>query len=115
MDDTSQRRPTFILVGGMETFAEDCYFFLGRAGAERGYNVLTVDLPGQGVNPDRGLFLEARMQIPIRAVVDYAMTRPEIDPGHLAVYGFSWGGHIVFKAAEHDRAYQGDDRQSADA
>jgi pimeloyl-ACP methyl ester carboxylesterase len=103
VDGSEERRPTILLIGGMETFAEDCYFILGRSAAERGYNVLTVDVPGQGVNPDRGLFLEAKMQVPLRSVVDYTLTRPEIDPDRLALHGISWGGHIVFKAAEYDQ------------
>ena len=56
VDANVQRRPTLIIIGGMETFAEDCYFMTGMTGRERGYNVMTVDLPGQGVNPDQGLF-----------------------------------------------------------
>ncbi|MHB1132356.1 MAG: alpha/beta hydrolase family protein [Chloroflexota bacterium] len=102
-DDSAQQRPTLLLVGGMETFAEDCYFVVGSEGPRRGYNVLTVDLPGQGMNPDQGLFLEARMGIPMQAAIDYALTRPEVNPDRLVTYGFSWGGHIVFKGAAHDR------------
>lgn len=101
--DDGERRPTLLVIGGLETFAEDCYFMVGPAGRQHGYNILTVDLPGQGINPYQGLYLEARMEIPMRAAIDYALTRPEIDPERLAVYGFSWGGHIVLKAAEHDR------------
>ena len=39
----------------------------------------------------------------VKAVVDYALTRPEIASDQLALYGFSWGGHIVFKAAQDDQ------------
>ena len=68
----------------------------------RGYTVLTVDLPGQGINPKQGLFLRAKMDVAIQAVVDYALTRPEVDPDRLALFGFSWGGHIVLKGAQHE-------------
>lgn len=102
VDASAEPRPTILLVGGLETFAEDCYFLLDRAAAERGYNVLTVDLPGQGVNPYRGLYLEARMEVPMKVVVDYALSRPEVDPDRLVTQGISWGGHIVFRAAAHD-------------
>jgi dienelactone hydrolase len=101
-DASSQPRPTLLVIGGIETFAEDCYFMVGSAGARRGYNVMTVDLPGQGMNPEQGLFFGARMEIPIRAVVDYALRRPEIDGQRLALFGFSWGGHIVFKGGQHE-------------
>lgn len=102
VSDDGEQRPTLVVIGGLETFAEDCYFMVGPAGPERGYNVLTVDVPGQGINPYQDLYLEARMEVPMRAALDYALARPEIDPDRLAVYGFSWGGHIVLKAAEHD-------------
>ncbi len=98
-----RRRPTLLVFGGIETWAEDCYFMVGSAGPRRGYNVLAVDLPGQGMTPDKGLHFGARMEVPVKAVIDYALTRPEIDPERLALFGFSWGGHIVFKAARHDR------------
>ncbi len=103
VDNSGQKRPTLIVIGGLETFAEDCYFMVGPAGPRRGYNVITADLPGQGLNPDRSMFLEARMGMSVAAVVDYALARPEVDPDRLAVFGFSWGGHIVFKGAQHDR------------
>jgi len=103
VDDGCQRRPTLVVVGGIETFAEDCYFMIGSAGAQRGYNVVTVDLPGQGLNPDRGLFFGARMEHPMEAVLDYAVRHPEVDARRLAVFGFSWGGHVVFKGGQHDR------------
>jgi pimeloyl-ACP methyl ester carboxylesterase len=102
VDGSDARRPTLVVTGGIETFAEDCYFMVGPAGPARGYNVLTVDLPGQGLNPDRGLVFEARMGPSIAAVITYALGRSEVDPQRLALFGFSWGGHVVMKGAEHD-------------
>jgi pimeloyl-ACP methyl ester carboxylesterase len=102
VDGSGQPRPTLIVSGGLETFAEDCYFMVASSGPEWGYNVLAVDLPGQGLNPDQGLPFTARMGPSVEAVVDYALARPEIDPGRLALYGFSWGGHIAFKGAQQD-------------
>ncbi len=101
-DDSGQKRPTLIVVGGIETWAEDCYFMVGQSGAERGYNVITADLAGQGMNPDKGLHFGARMEVSARALVDYALSRPEVDAERMALFGFSWGGHIAFKAARFD-------------
>lgn len=102
VDTSQQPRPTVLVVGGIETFAEDCYFMVGHAGAERGYNVLTLDLSGQGETPNAGLFFGARMEIPLKAAIDAALRRSEVDPARLAVFGFSWGGHIVFKGGRYD-------------
>lgn len=103
VDRSDRKRPTLLVFGGIETFVEDCYFMIGPTGRERGYNVLMVDLPGQGMTPNDGLFFGAKMEHPVMAVIDYAMRRPEVDKDCLAVFGFSWGGHIVFKAGRHDR------------
>ena len=102
-DASTQPRPTLLVFGGIETFAEDCYFMSGPTGPEHGYTVLTADLPGQGVNPDNGLFFGAKMERPVQVVIDYALRRPDVDADRLAIFGFSWGGHIVFKAGQHDR------------
>jgi pimeloyl-ACP methyl ester carboxylesterase len=101
-DRSNEPRPTLLVCGGIETFAEDCYFMIGQAGSQRGYTVLTVDLPGQGVTPDSGLFFDARMERPVTAAIDYALSRPDVDASRLALFGFSWGGHIAFKAGQHD-------------
>lgn len=103
IDQSQQKRPTLIVFGGIETFAEDCYFMIGSAGAQHGYNVMTIDLPGQGMNPEKGLHFGARMEHSVAAVVDYALSRPDVDADRLAVFGFSWGGHIAFKGAQHDQ------------
>src|SRR5688572_2475712 len=92
VDNSKIPRPTLLVVGGVETWAEDCYFMIGASGAERGYNVLTADLAGQGMNPDNGLYFGARMEVTTRALVDYALSRSEVDPNRLALFGFSWGG-----------------------
>ena len=106
VDETGGPRPTLVVVGGVETWAEDCYFMIGSSGATRGYNVITADLAGQGMNPDRGLHFGARMETTARALVDYALSRPEVDSDRLALFGFSWGGHIAFRAARFDSRVQ---------
>lgn len=102
-DASDVRRPTVIVIGGMETFAEDAYFMTGGLGTRRGYNLLTADIPGQGLTPDHGMRLGAKAEVPIRAVVDYALSRPEVDADRLALFGFSWGGNMALRAGQHDR------------
>jgi pimeloyl-ACP methyl ester carboxylesterase len=102
VDNSPTPRPTLVVVGGVETWAEDCYFMIGTSGAVRGYNVITADLAGQGMNPDKGLHFGARMEVTAKVLVDYAISRPEVNPKRLALFGFSWGGHIAFKAARFD-------------
>src|SRR5690606_32588527 len=40
---------------------------------------------------------------PIGAMLDFALARPEVASERLALYGISFGGYFVTRAAEHDR------------
>jgi hypothetical protein len=90
------------MIGGGETFAEDLYFYIAPQAFAYGYNFLTVDLPGQGLLPLDGKFFRADMHVPMKAVVDYALSRSDVDPEQLAAYGISGGGGFVPQAAMHD-------------
>jgi pimeloyl-ACP methyl ester carboxylesterase len=98
-DEQGSPRPTVIVVGGGDTFAEDLHFWAGAPGPKRGYNVLSVELPGYGMSPTRGLYLRADTEAPIGAAVDHALGRPEVDASRLASYGISGGGYAVTRAA----------------
>ena len=93
---------TLIMIGGGETFAEDLVFYIAPQTYDRGYNFMTVDLPGQGLLPLEGKTFRPDMIVPMKAVVDYALSRPDVDPRQLASYGYSGGGGFVPQAAMHD-------------
>lgn len=93
---------TLIMIGGGETFAEDLFFYIAPQAFARGYNFMTVDLPGQGLLPLEGKVFRADMNVPMKAVVDYALSRSDVDPEQLAAYGISGGGGFVPQAAMHD-------------
>ncbi|NDJ34131.1 MAG: prolyl oligopeptidase family serine peptidase [Chloroflexi bacterium] len=104
VSDNGQPRPTVIMIGGGECYAEEMYFWAGAPGRERGYQVLLVDLPAQaptpfyGVNPTE--LLETRtlndlVSGAVGAVIDYLLTRPDVDPDQLLVYGISGGGYMA--------------------
>lgn len=95
-------RKTLIMIGGGETFAEDLFFYLAPQAFARGYNFLTVDLPGQGLLPLEGKVFRPDMDVPMKAVVDYALGRRDVDAKRLAAYGISGGGGFVPQAAMHD-------------
>ena len=97
--EQSTPRSTLIIVGGGDTYAEDLHFWAGATGPTRGYNVLSLELPGYGLSPTRGLHLFAGLEAPMAAAVDYALDRPEVDAERLAVYGISGGGYAVTRAA----------------
>jgi len=98
----SKPAQTLIMIGGGETFAEDLVFYIAPQTHDRGYNFMTVDLPGQGLLPLAGKPFRPDMNVPMKAVVDYALSRPDVDPKRLASYGYSGGGGFVPQAAMHD-------------
>ena len=96
-------RPTLLMIGGAETFAEDLYFYIAPAAIKRGWNFATADLPGQGATPLDGLYFRADTEVPLKAVIDALMERPDVDTERLAVYGISAGGYFAPRAAVFDR------------
>ena len=94
-------RPTVVMVGGGDTYREDLFYFAGWPGWQRNYNVLMVDLPGQGSNPARGLTFTVDADEPIAACLDWLQTENP-DARHIALYGVSGGGYFTAQAAAKD-------------
>jgi pimeloyl-ACP methyl ester carboxylesterase len=94
---------TVILIGGADTYVEDLYLFLGPSALKRGYNLLFVDLPGQGGLPFSGSYMQPNTEDPFKKVVDYAVCRPEVDAERIAAYGISAGGYCVPRALTVER------------
>lgn len=94
----SDKSKTLILIGGADTYVEDLYLFIGPSALKRGYNVLFVDLPGQGGLPFSGAFMQADVERAFRKVVDYAESRAEVDADNIVAFGISAGGYLVPRA-----------------
>ncbi len=100
VDDSGVSRPTIIYTSGYDSTSQEGYFVLAVAAMRRGYNVLAFDGPGQG----GALHLQKLVMRPdweavITPVVDYALTRPEIDTDRIAGFGYSLGGYLLARAA----------------
>jgi hypothetical protein len=101
----AKRLPTVVICGGGDSFGEESYFTGGvREGLDRGFNVLVFHGPGQ-----RGLLVEHPDQIfrtdyevPIGRVIDFLLTREDVDGENLGLYGYSFGGHLAPRAAAFD-------------
>ena len=94
---------TLILIGGADTYVEDLYLLLGPSAFKRGYNLLFVDLPGQGGLPFSGSSMRPDTELPFQKVVDYALSRPEVDAERIAACGISAGGYLVPRALTVER------------
>lgn len=100
VDAGQQRRPTVVLLGGYDGTAEELFFLNGRAALARGYNVLAFDGPGQGAALlQQGLVLRPDFEVPVSAVLDHLLRRPDTDPERVALIGLSLGAHLAPRAA----------------
>ncbi len=92
--------PTVILTGGYDGTAEELYFSNGAAALGRGYHVLAFDGPGQGTALiQQGLVMRPDWEAVITPIVDYLLTRPDVDPARIALIGLSLGGYLAPRAA----------------
>jgi pimeloyl-ACP methyl ester carboxylesterase len=100
VDDSGVPRPTIIYNSGYDSTREESYFAIAAAALRRGYNVLAFDGPGQGAAlREQKLLMRPDWEAVITPVVDYALTRSEIDAGKIALFGYSLGGYLVARAA----------------
>jgi len=102
LEHDAQPRPVVLMIGGGDSFREDLFYVAGYPGWKRGYNVLMVDLPGQGKVPGRGLHYRVDMDTPIRAVLDWLQTHAAVMPQQIAIYRISGGGWHTAQAVAND-------------
>jgi hypothetical protein len=98
-------RKTVIVLTGFDGTGEELYFQTGHAALERGWNVLIAEGPGQTgflrFHPD--VSFRPDYEVPVGAMIDYVLSRGDVDPQRLAVYGISFGGYFASRAAAYDR------------
>ena len=76
------------------------WFAIGAAALARGYNFLAFDGPGQGAALRRQkLYFRHDWEHVLTPVVNYALTRADIDADAIAIFGWSMGGYLVARAA----------------
>jgi dienelactone hydrolase len=99
-DDKGQPRPTVIATNGYDATVHEAHFAHAVAAVRRGYHCLTFDGPGQG-RPliHQGLVFRPDWENLVRPVVDYALSRPEVDPQRMALIGRSFGRYLAPRAA----------------
>lgn len=93
-------RPTIIMCNGYDGSQEEMYHYIGKAVLERGWNVITYEGPGQPtVRRDQNLGFIPQWERVLTPVVDYALTRPEVNPSAIGSLGLSFGGWLAPRAA----------------
>lgn len=100
VDDSSTPRRTAIHTNGYDSTIQEMFFAHAPAAIRRGYNVLLFDGPGQGRNLIHGgMSIRPNWESVVTPVVDYALTRPEVDPERIVLAGWSFGGLLAPRAA----------------
>jgi dipeptidyl aminopeptidase/acylaminoacyl peptidase len=103
VDDSGEPRPTVIYTSGYDSTLEESYFAIAAAALARGYNVLAVDGPGQGAAlREQRLVFRPDWEAVITPVIDFALTRTEVAPDQISLFGYSLGGYLAARAAAFD-------------
>ncbi|KAJ4249075.1 hypothetical protein NW762_012407 [Fusarium torreyae] len=98
--DKPGRRPTVILGTGYDGSMEDLYHTMGEALLQRGMNALVYEGPGQPtVRRYQGLGFIPDWERVVTPVMDYALSRGDVDGSKVALMGFSFGGFLAPRAA----------------
>ncbi|MCX4152040.1 MULTISPECIES: alpha/beta hydrolase family protein [Paraburkholderia] len=95
-------RPMVIHLQGFDSVKESQYPYL-EGYSRRGLSVLIVDQPGAGqAIRERGLTAEVETENYVRAIVDYACTRSDVDANRIGLAGISMGGYFAPRAAAYE-------------
>jgi hypothetical protein len=93
------RRPLTILNNGSDGTVTDMWVQGAAAATARGYHALTFDGPGQGQALfEQGLHFRPDWEAVVTPVVDYALSRADVDPDRVALLGVSQAGYWVPRA-----------------
>ncbi|MFC1576208.1 alpha/beta hydrolase family protein [Candidatus Omnitrophota bacterium] len=97
--NTEEKPPLLIVHTGFDGTGEELYFAVAQAATERGYNCLIFEGPGQGeVIRIQKIPFRPNWEKVVTPVVDYALTRPEVDKDKIALMGLSMGGYLAPRA-----------------
>lgn len=107
------RRPAALLLHGLSSSKERMSDSIGRALAARGIASLAIDLPLHGereghisdLSPMRPFAIISHWKLAITdatAAVDHLAAHPGIDPGRLAIAGYSLGAFLSIEIAARD-------------
>ncbi|MFP3869119.1 MAG: alpha/beta hydrolase family protein [Desulfobacteraceae bacterium] len=104
VDQSGAKRPLLIIHSGFDGTAEELYFETAYFAVQRGYNVLLFEGPGQGgVIRLQKLPFRPNWETVVTPVVDYALSRREVDGNRIALLGISFGGYLAPRAAAFEK------------
>jgi 2,6-dihydroxypseudooxynicotine hydrolase len=93
----ANRPPVMVMICGLDSAKEETDAY-ERPFLERGIAILVFDGPGQGEG-EYDFPLRGDYEVAVKAVVDYLMTRGDLDTGRIGVWGVSLGGYYASRSA----------------
>ena len=100
------RAPAVVLFDGMDNCKEMSVLFAGLEFARRGINTLAIDGPGQGEALRlRNIYARHDYEVAGTAAYEFVAARAEVDPGRVAVMGYSFGGYYAPRVAAYEKRY----------
>jgi pimeloyl-ACP methyl ester carboxylesterase len=101
-----QARPTVIFFPGFDSTLEELHFFGAAAASAQGYHCLTFAGPGQGsVIRQQTLPFRPDWEVVLAPVVDYLLTRNDVNTNRLILFGQSFGGLLALRTAAFDHRF----------
>lgn len=99
-DNSGQKRPTVLFLGGADSWAEELYFLGGTEFPARDMNVVMVDTPGRGSSLRfKEMYSRPDYEVPVKAVLDLLEKRDDVDADRIGLAGVSFGGYYAPRAA----------------
>jgi len=98
-----RKAPIVILLPGMDMTKEAFPKAAHNIALARGMHVIAMDGPGQGnSNIQKIRAVGDNYERAGAAVISYLLTRPEVDPDKIAIYGISMGSYWSLRLASYD-------------
>ena len=98
-DASGVARPTLLFPCGYNSTAESGWTNIPDA-LERGYNALSFEGPGQGEALfTQHLYFRSDYEKVLTPIVDWVLTRPEVDPSRVGLIGRSFAGYLAPRGA----------------
>ena len=103
-DDSGAPRPTLIVTNGSDGSLPGLMGYGAGEALRRGWNAFLYDGPGQqSMLFERGVPFRPDWEAVLTPVIDFLVTRPDVDASALTGYGISQGGYWIARALAFER------------